>query len=361
MSNRRIQLFCWRRRAFTLVELLVVIAIIGVLVGLLLPAVQAAREAARRMQCSNNQKQLVLGIHNFHAAYGKLPPGGLANPEWSGNGNWTGDGGWQMDKGSWHVFLLPYMEQNNIFARIPDHGTPNIDSITRAHYITRVFPAKLPYQHCPSGTQSGRTASNYTACRGTDHDGSNCGTGPAFAPFASMVDGGNPNVASTVRDVANGVFNYEGPSQALGAKSFAGITDGTSNTVAIGEHLIDKGAWLYNNSSTFETSLGHAIAGTQGGLGRGWTSFDTGHCMDTMVIPINYPIVSKTVQSGCDPDPLHSAQNYGVSHGFSSNHTGGANFGFADGSIHFISASINHPTYIYLGVRNDGQPATLEN
>ncbi|HTN77380.1 MAG TPA: DUF1559 domain-containing protein, partial [Pirellulaceae bacterium] len=105
------------RRAFTLVELLVVIAIIGVLVALLLPAVQAAREAARRMQCSNNVKQLGLSLHNHHDTYNRFPPGG-ANDQ-TPFGTETATSGWGS---SWMVYILPYIEQNALYSQWQMYG-----------------------------------------------------------------------------------------------------------------------------------------------------------------------------------------------------------------------------------------------
>src|SRR6516225_6184614 len=109
----------WPGRGFTLIELLVVIAIIAVLVGLLLPAVQKVREAANRMKCSNNLKQFGLACHMYHDSLGSFPAGGMAsppNPSIAGSQNWNI---WGQDKGSWLVRTLPYLEQSNLYNKIP--------------------------------------------------------------------------------------------------------------------------------------------------------------------------------------------------------------------------------------------------
>ena len=133
------------RAGFSLIELLVIIAIIGTLIALLLPAVQQVREAAARMQCSNNLKQFGLAMHNYHHARGRFPPGSAFLP---GSG-WS-DVDWSANKGTWLVYTLPYIEEDNLYAQIPNHDTPHFDSIgaaLRAGVLPRAIPAKL---RCPS-------------------------------------------------------------------------------------------------------------------------------------------------------------------------------------------------------------------
>ncbi len=306
-----------RKNGFTLVELLVVIAIIGILIALLLPAVQAAREAARRMQCSNNLRQLGLAAHNHHTALRHFPPGFMAVDHL---GNVAG--GW-----AWGVFLMPFIEQS-----------PLKDSLSASQYtLSQVIsdPALLPMLQvnlavfkCPSspmeplrkfkgeGSQMVGTA-NYTCCRG----------------FFNYSGGTH----LTKRN--NGVFYGESKTR------IRDIVDGTSNTIFLGERTVLPGDG--NDPSKWPSWCG------PGGLGIGST-------------------VSSTVSIGLN--------NETQIHAFSSDHSGGANFCFADGSVRFVSDSIesaiggvsnanagNHSdfvqaaaqglvgTYQLLGVMNDGQ------
>src|SRR5258707_858410 len=134
------------RRAFTLIELLVVIGIIAVLIGLLLPAVQKVREAANRMKCFNNLKQFALGCHMYNDDQGRLPPGCLFIP--NGPHVWT-DTDWESNKGSWILHLLPYLEQDALYRRVPNLHVPHFDSIEAA-YQAGVLPVMLPFVRCPS-------------------------------------------------------------------------------------------------------------------------------------------------------------------------------------------------------------------
>jgi prepilin-type N-terminal cleavage/methylation domain-containing protein/prepilin-type processing-associated H-X9-DG protein len=342
----------WKGRAFTLIELLVVIAIIGVLVGLLLPAVQKVREAANRMKCQNNLKQLALAIHGYHDVNGTIPPGGYQNPTWTGGGSWSGQGGWQQDKGSFHLYILPHMEQDNLFKQVAafDLYTPNVDTITRA-ITAKVLPtATLPYHRCPSdGEQEGKcNHSNYVGNGGTQ-DFSGSWSSCAFDPFSPLYCDGSkmtPPHNWTCYGADNGMFEYViGPPRK--PHNIADVSDGTSNTFVLGEIIL--------NSNTYQQCWDKPA-----GVFRGCWSSDGGFTITTSTIPLNYPTttLSQTPQQ-CVPDPKTNPYNLAVSAGFRSRHTGGVNFAFMDGSIRFVSQTIDQVTLIRLSVRNDGEPVTL--
>src|SRR5713226_4342061 len=310
----------WVARAFTLIELLVVIAIIGVLIALLFPAVQKIREAANRTKCLNNLKQLTLACHNYHDVNGTLPPAGFQNPDWGGDfSTWDGNGGWVWDKGGFHLYILPYMEQDNLFNQVAkfDLYTPRIDTITRAcwHDVNgnlvpadsngnpvagaAVLPQVLPYHRCPSdGWKSGAHASNYVGNGGiNDYSTSwaNCG----YDPFSTTYCNGaamNPPHNWTCYGEENGMFRYvDNPKHP--PLRFASASDGTSNTILLGEDLITKHSYLW---------------GDQAFGVRGPFSMDVGFQLHNGHIPINFQIQSAEIAPNfCAPDPLHNLYKIG--------------------------------------------------
>jgi prepilin-type N-terminal cleavage/methylation domain-containing protein/prepilin-type processing-associated H-X9-DG protein len=317
------------RIAFTLIELLVVIAIIAVLIGLLLPAVQKVREAANRTKCSNNLKQLSLACHTYHDTHSLFPPGALVLP----NGPSWQNLDWTANKGTWLIYTLPYMEQNNLFKAIPNLYVPHFDSMGAAEQAG-VLPTLLPYGRCPSdGFNSENPTSNYVGSMGPQCLDNFCNYEP-YQQFCNMpqwgwTTGADDGTTDNAGD-ARGLFARAGAKIAL-----RDVADGTSNTLLIGETLPSENIHMlwFHWYSTYGTQL------------------------NSTIIPINYP-VDENDQSWCGANvggPQHSMTNNSVAWGFKSRHPQGANFAFVDGSIHFITQGIDYKTYQLLGCRNDGQ------
>ncbi|HEY7314236.1 MAG TPA: DUF1559 domain-containing protein [Gemmataceae bacterium] len=302
-----------RRSAFTLIELLVVIAIIAILIGLLLPAVQKVREAAARMQCSNNLKQLSLALHNYHSAYGTLPPG-------------SNSSGFTVVS-----LLLPYVERNNLYNQI--NFSVSANDPTNAVPTAAVVKGFL----CPSDRTSlvppGGGGNNYFA---------NYGTEPFF--FQN-------------RSVANGVFALR---ETSGGVRLTDITDGTSNTAAFSE--LRKGDynnavyspmdWLNASSAGMPTTVDQAYALCQGinpmDLGYQWLSAG-GEWLNDNRTGTAYIHCAPPNSTNCGfPANLRFCVNP------NSDHTNGVNVGLCDGSVRFVTNGISLPTWRALGTRAGG-------
>jgi len=361
-----------------LIELLVVIAIIAILVGLLLPAVQKVREAANRMSCSNNLHQLALACHNYHDAQGSFPPGAMINPDWGtynvGSDGWIQQGGWKADKGSWMVYILPYIEQDVLYRQIArfDLPTPKIDTITRAVWFDStglpvppnpndpssptpglgVLPKNIKTFRCPSdGFKTNLPFYNYAANYGVTASACPCNCTPQYDPFGRQwCDGSqfglNYNGCYCYSDIGqnareNGMF-YEGVTPTSNKIRFADVLDGTSNTMLFGEILAGQSSAESYSCCTDSNP-------------RGWATFDNGET--SVHIPMNY--FCRTYDAAPDkcqsPDDVTTNPwNWSVCSGYKSRHAGGCNFAFVDGSVHFIPSSVDQLTLIKLGVRYDG-------
>lgn len=333
-----------RSRGFTLVELLVVIAIIGILVGLLLPAVQAAREAARRMQCSNNLKQLGLALQTYHDTYKRFPAGSYSvtwlplYPNAGHNNNglpWVG-GLWR--KGSTLVKLLPYVEQSAFFNQIPFQSDVDAWFDTLQPTTSTFMPGKRPREMniptflCPSDppARTDLALSNYGCSMGSQAMPANTN---GCTLYTTHLNGPTGHGTDTRTSQISGVF-----SRIHWAASLAELTDGTSNTIVMGEIRPNCADHHYQG-----WPKGNAL----------WTS---------TIPPVNYNTCRGEL--GGDLGQTRNCNSWDVwqtSQGFKSKHTGGAQFVLGDGSVQFISQSVDYLTYQRLGARADGNPVQLPN
>jgi prepilin-type N-terminal cleavage/methylation domain-containing protein len=312
-----------RRKGFTLIELLVVIAIIAILIGLLLPAVQKVREAAARMKCANNLKQLGLAQHNYHDQNGNLMP--IMGP---GGCCW----------GTWAVLVMPYIEQDNAYRLYQNWGgndssntgfpaasngtngirygaAPNTTNVTGRRYPTLTCPSDQ--ENAPIGAM---TNCNYAVCAGTGGTYRTLpsgGTQSSLVPVAGMFDGGTLTRKIKLTDV----------------------TDGLTNTVMVGEVLQGKSSDL-----------------------RGFIWWGDAAGFSTFAPP-NTATMDQIYTGGyCNSQPAQNLPCSGAGGAvfFSrSRHTGGVNACLGDASVRFISNSISPTTWLLMGSASDGQVISI--
>ena len=337
-----------RQKAFTLVELLVVIAIIGVLVSLLLPAVQAAREAARRAQCVNHLKQWGLGLLTYHGTHKEFPRGG--------KNAWTFDPklplspkNWQDDHGSWVPRVLPYVELQTIADQIPDLEDPTVYDPINVEWIQNIRngeqPPILPIGRCPSDS-FGRDEPyfNYSGSMGPNVNPACGGAGQVFDADLShlnifnvpFIDGGSCARFDPLTESCPtlGMFSRTGYHKI----SIKNVTDGTTNTFMLGESVIEFSAHTLD------------IAQFRGY----WAGMDTGAAHCGTIPPINWPVRPEVETCG-GANAQFYRWNFHVAMGFESRHPGGSNFTLVDGSVTFVPETIDFDTYQLLGTKADGQ------
>jgi len=337
-SGRRIVAMARRNvsEGFTLVELLVVIAIIGVLVALLLPAVQSARESARRTQCANNLRQITLACHNFESSYKGLPPLRLSD-------NWA----------TWAAIILPYVEQSNVLTlwdlqkryyqqtpqarqqNLPFYFCPTRRTRPNTYSIGDARTAQTAFPDSPGGL------SDYAAACGTlytNYDGA----------IVECVRNGGTTVLINAR---TGATEFDtGPNSSPDTilvqwqvrVRLPMITDGTSHTIMIGEKHIRLTS-LHGRSEDRSVFNGDAETGP--------VSREAGHSFDA---------TGRVIAGSERPLAKHPHDAFLPSNVFGSYHPGGCQFGMVDGSVRFINVQVTNETLARLASRHDGNPVSLD-
>ena len=326
------QLRSQRFRGFTLVELLVVIAIIGILVVLLLPAVQAAREAARRMQCSNNMKQLGIAMHNYMDAFKKAPYASNFADSIAACGNFALI---TSPHQSGNIMILPQLEQTGLYNSI--NFNQNIDNgAANAALLNGKF---IPVFTCPSnplaGTGKNALGNNFAGFTGATQEGMYRFSGgtmnntmvntrdctQAANSFCLNADGGINGGWTCVHNSPSSIRGMF--ARGVASMGFKDITDGTSNTILMGEtkpHYSEFGGlWTFNVPTTLFS------------------------------LKLNSTFLKNAEKASPKVVSWLNAQ------GHASYHTGGVQFVFCDGSVRFMSESIDYPTYCLAGDRADGK------
>ena len=306
------------KQGFTLIELLVVIAIIAVLIALLLPAVQQAREAARRSQCKNNLKQMGLALHNYHDVYNKLPIGTR----------------WPTSAPNWRIGILPFLDQAPLYNQLNFSSTFSNSGAYSGNTVLQNLLIQV--YKCPSSPLSGLSTAvaGNVAPPGMTHDY----VGIAGATDTTITSGCSPQHRYGGITCVNGLltanYNY----------GLRDVTDGASNTIVIGEQSgtinnVDYRANYYGGWGGF--TLDMATTATY----ASWTS--STDAWGTGITTIRYSPNPKTAAGGTD-------EVYDLNTALTSYHVGGIHALMADGAVRFLSDNLQYSTLANLGSKSDG-------
>tara|TARA_R110002095_G_scaffold172509_2_gene149870 strand:+ start:1700 stop:2746 length:1047 start_codon:yes stop_codon:yes gene_type:complete len=335
------------RRGFTLIELLVVIAIIAILIALLLPAVQQAREAARRSQCKNNMKQIGLAMHNYHDAHNTFPPGYITKKPCNTLTAWPSCNQGELGIYGWGTFVLPFIDQAPLY-NLLNAGSVTLDQNLANATVRQALQSPMTVFLCPSDPGPNLndfvSASDYYDFNGTTD-------GTTAYPLARSDYVMMANAWESTTPVAY-PLEY-GPAHGIGyadsSVRFRDITDGTSNTILVGER-----AYVYKGSNKVGGANVIGFSGSNNLQNSSYAKKGNGMA----VLGLTYNGINAVVGGEHDV------------RGFSSNHVGGAHFLFCDGSVHFLSENIDYKkggvavathvadinsTFQRLAVRDDGQ------
>lgn len=335
-------------RAFTLIELLVVISIIAVLIALLLPAVQAAREAARRVQCVNNLKQLGLALQNYHDIHNNLPPGRIWAPR-PGQGANDFPGVFQgAQNTTWFVMILPMIEQTNLFNAfnfdLGSEGYPGPGLAVAAGFFNNstVTATKISSFQCPSDRQQQYEVISSLA--------GGAFSGPILTKGNYAASWGNTNwgaqySSSLSAQYLKSAFGHDGTIK------IASITDGTSNTVYVGEVL-------QGSINDIRGSMWSIIAGGSSFM----TRFTPNGLNDYLNLNSGGDLLHDKPGLQCTSEPVlqlpcftAGANDVTSFAGSRSRHPGGINVGFGDGSVRFVKNTINPQIWIGLNTIASGE------